>query len=97
MTDAAAQPYQECSELVCTTSIDNDRMRLAIRVTATGHPTPYCAHVSRPCEVEIRSIGTMCTAAPAASSSARRGGSAGTTTWHSNSPAGRLANILTNA
>src|SRR3954452_16890881 len=55
---AAAQPYQECRELVCTTSIDKDRIRRAIRPTATGHPAQYCAQVSTLCEVEIRSIGT---------------------------------------
>ena len=35
---AAAHPYQECSELVCTTSIDNVRMSWTIRATAMGQP-----------------------------------------------------------
>ena len=67
MIAAAAHPYQECSELLCTTSIDNVRISFTILATASGQPAAYWSQSATACEREIRVIGTMCTAAPAAS------------------------------
>ena len=57
-----------------------------MRVDRDRPPERVPEPVASPWDVEIRSIGTMCTRTPAASSSGRSGGSDGTTRWHSNSP-----------
>src|SRR5450759_4544430 len=61
------------------------RRRRARRITVNGHTSAYPTQSRRPWLREIRRIGTTWTCTPAASKSPRSGGSAGTTTWHSNS------------
>ena len=94
---AAAQPYHEWNELVCTTSTSKRCSSQASRATVTGHRSAYSTQSRARWLREIRRIGTTCTSTPAASNSGRSGGSAGTMTWQSNSGRGRLRSIRSSA